>query len=102
MQNANFRVFTTRMTPKNKLLAGFVIIFVIIIAIVMLLAVTVGGAIAAIGSGLAGTIRGLFGIGRKNPSVGQTESQAPYYSSRQKSSAYEGLDPDKRIDQPRE
>lgn len=102
MQQANFRVFTSRMTPKNKLLAALVIVFVLLFALAMLLAMTVGGAIAAIGSGITGTIRGLFGIGRRNPSVGQSESQPPYNSQRQKSSAYEGLDPEKRIDRPRE
>ncbi|MBK7143264.1 MAG: hypothetical protein IPH75_14415 [bacterium] len=90
------------MTPKNKLLAAFVIIFVLLAALAMLLVVTVGGAVAAIANGLIGSVRRLFGFGQKNPEVGQSQQQTPYTSQRRSSQAYEGLDPEKRIDQPRE
>jgi hypothetical protein len=97
MQNPNFKVFTTRMTPRNKLLAAFVAIFVMVIALFLMLAVAVGGAILGIGAGIIGGLRRLLGLGGNSyqkPPTTPTNSSGPR--------TYEGLDPSKRIDQPRD
>lgn len=94
MQNSTFKAFTMRMTPKNKLLAAFVIIFVLLIALAMLAVAAVGGAIVAIGSGVVGGIRRL--VNPDSARIGRVKRDeiAP--------KQYEGLDPNKRIDYPQD
>lgn len=82
------------MTPKNKALAAFVIIFVLLIALAMLAVAAVGGAIVAIGSGIVGGMRRLFGV--SSPQIGNRSSAIMPQRT------YDDLDPSKRIDHPRD
>jgi hypothetical protein len=94
MQSSNFKQFTMRMTPKNKLLAAFVVIFVLIIALAMLAVAAVGGAIVAVGSGIVGGFRRLF-----NPNAARIEGAK---RNEVIAKQYDGLDPSKRIDHPQD
>ncbi|MCM2272933.1 MAG: hypothetical protein NDJ18_10330 [candidate division Zixibacteria bacterium] len=94
MRSGSFKAYTMRMTPKNKALAAFVIIFVLLLALAMLAVAAVGGAIAAISSGIVGGIRRLFGI--SSARIGASPS------GRVPQRKYDDLDPSKRIDPPQD